>query len=206
MGGWGSGRQGGKPTADASLRIDLAWMLRNGLARVGDRIFGNLSWTCRGEPSGNISYNCDMHDPDGSFMELRFTVTDRRTGERRDYNQRIMLSYSVPHFGGKRWWMHCPVNGERVGKLYCPAGADTFASRTAWRLGYHSQRITDRDKPFEALFRLQSKLGCREGWEQPIRRPKGMWRKTYARLESRYWQLDAQCGATMMAALRSIRR
>jgi len=66
-----------------------------------------------------------------------------------------MLSDSDPHFGGKRWWMHCPINGDLVGKLYCPNGAHTFASRTAWRLDYNSQRIAGRGNPFEALFRLR---------------------------------------------------
>lgn len=205
MGGFGSGRRYGRPVADSAMRIDFAWMLREGLAVPNQVRTGNLHWTRNGEPSGNISYTCDMRDLDAARLELRFTVTQRLTGETRDYVQQVMLSYSVPHFGGKRWWMHCPVNGERVGKLYCPIGSETFASRTAYKIGYQSQRSAKRDKPFEALFRLQKRLGCREGWEQPIRRPKGMWRRTYVRLEQRYWQLDRQCGSEMMGLVEQLR-
>jgi hypothetical protein len=201
MGGYGSGRQYGRPTADASKRIDIAWMVRTGLAVPGRSITGRLSWTSRGEPAGNISYTCDMRDLENAALELRFTVTRSSTGEKKDYVQRVTLTYSLPHFGGRRWWMYCPINGERVGKLYCPNGGDIFASRSAWRLGYHSQRITDRDRPFEALFRLQKRLGCSQGWEMPIRRPKGMWRKTYERLEREYLHLDRLCGLQMMAVL-----
>jgi hypothetical protein len=201
MGGYGSGRYGGRPTTAESLRVELDWMLRNKRAITGKLVWGNLSWTSRGEPSGNISYTCDMRDPEQSFLELRFTVTDRWSGEKTDYKQHVPLTYTVPSFGGRRWWMVCPANGTRVGKLYCPPGGHTFASRTAWRLAYHSQRITDRDKPFEALFRLQRRLGCQEGWEQPIRRPKGMWQRTFDRHWQQYLELDAACAVQMMAVI-----
>ena len=102
--------------------------------------------------------------------------------------------------------MHCPAKGHRVGKLYMPAGGDQFASRKAWRLGYSSQRATERDRPFDALFRLQRRLGCAEGWEMPIKRPKGMWHRTFARLEERYWRLDELCAVQMMALTARLRR
>jgi hypothetical protein len=206
MGGWNSGRSGGRPVADTALRVELLWMLRTGKAVVGHWRVGSLAWTCQGEPSGNISYSCDMRDPDNAWMELRFTVTTRSTGEKRDYVQRVRLSYTVPHFGGRRWWMHCPANGSRVVKLYCPRGADEFASREAWRLGYQSQRNSSSDKVFERLFRLQRKVGGEQGWGAgPGRRPKGMWHRTYERHFERYLELDSQCGLEgerMLGALR----
>lgn len=205
MGGWGSGRQGGRPTADSALFVEIGWMLRTGRAEEGRCLSGRLSWTCRGEPSGTINYTCDMRDLHDAHLELRFTVTTRSTGDKRDYVQRVPLSYTVPHYGGRRWWMHCPVNGSRVGKLYVPAGGDIFASRTAWRLGYHSQRSTHRDRPFEALFRLQKKLGGKEGWEAGLYRPKGMWRLTYERHWQRYLELDAICAAEMMGVMSRLR-
>lgn len=176
-------------------------MIRKGLAVPGGWRAGKLQWTSRGEPSGDVSYSCDMIHPEFSVLELRFTVSKPATGESQKHTQRIRLSYTVPKFGGKRWWMHCPVNGERVGKLYVPPGGDIFASRKAWGIGYRSQRIPDMEKPFEALFRLQRRLGCEEGWEMPIRRPKGMHHRTYAKLEDRYWQLDQECAIEMAGVL-----
>ena len=206
MGGYGSGRQYGRPLADSSLRIDIAWMLRSGFASDGFEQTGTLSWSCRGDPAGNISYTANMRDPENASLELRFTTTRHSGGEKVDHVQGVPLSYTEPNFGGRRWWMHCPANGSRVGKLYCPMGAETFASRTAYRIGYYSQRIGARDKPFEALFRLQKRLGCKEGWEMPIRRPKGMWCRTYARLEQQYWDLDRECSAQMMAVVGRLQR
>jgi|694.fasta_scaffold151398_3 hypothetical protein len=203
MGGYGSGQRYGRPTADESRRIDIAWMIRKGLALPGAIRGGTLSWSRGDQPSGRISYTADMFDPDHSRLVLQYTITER--GEVQEYTQRIALSYTVPPYGGKRWWMHCPVNGQRVGKLYMPPGANSFASRTALRLGYQSQRNAPRDAAFERLFRLQKKLGCPQGWEMPIRRPKGMHWRTYQRLEDEYWYLDALCAAEMMRAIGILR-
>lgn len=196
MGGYGSGRQGGRPTADASRRIDIAWMLRRGLARDGGEIAGTLTWNCGGQPSGSISYRADMRSPDHARLLLHYT---RGEGEDREkVKQKVPLTFTEPHFGGRRWWMICPYRGHRVGKLYLPPFGDRFASRKAWRLGYHSQRIADRDKPFEALFRIQKKLGCEQGWGNWISRPKGMHHKTFERYLDEFEYLDGLCGVEMM--------
>ena len=42
MGGWGSGRYGGRPTVDASLRIELPHLRRTGYFKVGHRVSGVL--------------------------------------------------------------------------------------------------------------------------------------------------------------------
>lgn len=197
MGGWGSGRYGGSPTADASLRIDLAWMLRTGRAREGQHISGSLHWTCGGEPSGSISYQAIMHEPGLERLELSYM---RDSGDQREQvRQTVRLCFTVPHYGGKRWWMQCPYRNIRVGKLYLPPGGGRFASRQAWRLGYQCQRDATRDRPFERLFRLQKKLGCDQGWEAGLIRPKGMWRRTFDQHMERYWELDAECAVEMQA-------
>lgn len=200
MGGYGSGRQNGRPIAEHCLKIDLVWLLRKGFAIPGGLRSGQLHWSCNGEPHGNITYSCDMTDPERGELVLRFTTGASR-GDPKDHVQRIRLSYTVPKLGGKRWWMHCPVNGARVVKLYVPPGGDIFASRKAWRIGYQCQRAASHDRPFEALFKLQRRLGCTEGWEMPIYRPKGMHHRTFAKLLDRYWQLDRQCGIEMAGVL-----
>ncbi len=197
MGGYGSGRYGGRPIAEHCLRIDLTWMLRTGRACEGSEISGTLHWTCGGSPSGSISYRAVMNQPGEERLVLNYTRGSGDDAEK--VLQSVYLCHTTPNYGGKRWWMICPYHGIRVGKLYLPPGGDRFASRQAWRLGYQSQRDAPRDRPFERLFRIQKKLGCETGWEAGIRRPKGMWHRTYERLEDRYWELDAECAAQMMA-------
>jgi hypothetical protein len=197
MGGWGSGRQYGAPVAEECLRVDLPWMLRNGRAVPGLHRGGTLSWNCGGEPSGSISYQANLIDPDNASLILTYK---RGTGsEAEEVRQEILLTCTKPNYGGRRWWMICPYRGHRVSILYKPGNGDRFASRKAWRVQYKSQRIANRDKPFEALYRIQKRLGCQEGWELPIRRPKGMWHRTYAKLEDRFYQLNDECTLHMMA-------
>ena len=195
MGGWGSGRHGGRPTADMSKKIDLAWMIRTGKAVPGQWISGSLSWSCGGQPAGSISYSANMEDAHASTLKLSFS---RGTENDREHvEQNVCLVFTHPNYGGRRWWMVCPFKGIRVGKLYLPNGGDRFASRQAWRLAYQSQRVAYRDRPFEQLFRLQRKLGCEPGFENFIRRPKGMWNRTFERHLERFEELDAQCAAEL---------
>lgn len=195
MGGFGSGRTGGRPTANASKGIDLAWMIRTGRAKPGQWLSGGLSWHCGGSPSGSIDYVANMEDPADSYLRLMFW---RREGSDREHVEQVVrLVFTEPNYGGRRWWMICPYSGRRAAKLYLPAGGDRFASRRAWKLGYHSQRVARRDRPFEKLYRLQRKLGSEQGWEAPLRRPKGMWRRTYERHLERYYEIDDECAVEM---------
>lgn len=195
MGGFGSGRTGGRPTADASRRIDLAWLIRTGRAVPGSLRYGSLSWNIGGEPAGSISYEADMRDLDAP--ELRLSFTRGSEPDREHVRQTVRLTWTRPHYGGRRWWFTCPYSGRRAGKLYLPPWGDRFAGRAAWRLGYQSQRVEHSQRPFDAMFRLQKKLGCNEGYDGGLFRPKGMHRRTFERHLDRYLELDAQCAVTM---------
>lgn len=202
MGGYNSGRWGGRPTADMSKRIDIAWMIRTGWARPGQLVRGTLSWNCGGEPAGSIGYEADMREPYDS--ELRLSYTRGSGPEREHVKQNVRLVFTEPHYGGRRWWMVCPYRGNRCGKLYLPNGGDRFAGRKAWRLGYRSQRVAPRDRAFEKLFRLQKKLGSPQGWEAGLLRPKGMWNRTFERHFEEYLHLDEQCAVEMMMVMRRL--
>lgn len=181
MGGYGSGRTGGRPVADRCYRIDIAWMIRTERAMAGCLIRGVLNWTCGGEPSGSISYEADMADPDNARLVLDYTRGSG--GDAEKVHQVVELTFSEPYYGGRRWWMICPYGGGRCGKLYLPDNGDRFASRKAWRLGYQSQRVVKRDRSFEALFRLQKWLGGEQGWETGLwPRPGDMRRHNYERM------------------------
>lgn len=186
------------------MRIDLGWMIRAGLAMPGRDKTGTLNWTYDGDPAGSLSYEARMADADNARLVLTFTR--KMDGKPDDVRQEIRLVCTRPHFGGQRWWMICPYQGHRIGKLYLPNGAGRFASRTAWRVGYRSQQSASRDRPFDRLNRLQRRLGCREGYDALIKRPKGMWHRTHERHEARYRELSRACDSEMMAALEILRQ
>lgn len=179
MGGWNSGRSGGGPTADASLKLDLAWMFRSGFARDGENRSGTINWTRNGKPSGSIGFSAMMAQPGAERLELSYARGSNANPA--SVRQTIRLCYTVPNYGGRRWWMRCPILTTRVGKLYLPAGADRFASREAWKLSYECQREAAADRALERLFRLQAKLGCAPGLSRTPTRPKGMRHTTFAR-------------------------
>lgn len=202
MGGCGSGRHGGRPTADASSRIDLAWMFRRGFAKDGEHRRGTLSWSRRGEEVASISYQSIMDEPGEERLELSYW---RGSGDDREHvEQTVYLCYTVPQYGGKRWWMLCPFSHIRVAKLYYPPGGDRFASRHAWRLGYYIQRVAKNERACERLFALQKKLGCDQGLGAFPRRPKGMWRRTYERHMNQFWELEEAAEAEFPIGLADI--
>lgn len=186
-------RQHGRPTVEAGLTVDIQLMLRRGWMRDGSRdLGGSLDWSRRGERFASIGYSYDTSDPDHAWLSLNYTLAPYR-GEPEHVEQRVTLTATQPNFGGRRWWMICPFSGCRVAKLHLPPGGDRFASRKAWRLGYQSQRMSRRARNLEHLFRLQRKLGCKEGFGNFVSRPKGMWRRTYDRYFEEFLLLQHRC-------------
>jgi hypothetical protein len=181
-------------------------MIRTERVMPGQHIRSSLYWTRGGEPSGSISYEAIMSEPGNERLILTYT---RGSGaDKESVRQEVLLESTQPHYGGKRWWMVCPYRGGRCAKLFLPSNGDRFASRKAWRLQYTSQRAAWHDKPFERLNRLQRKLGCREGYDEWLYRPKGMWHRTFARHEAKFEEIHSQCDyiwAGMISRLDGIR-
>jgi hypothetical protein len=186
MGGFGSGRRFGRPTVEESLVIDLAWMLREGLAKPGANVAGHLTWSSWHRPIMQLEYKALMATQGSERLEI--------SGREVQAHQVVKLSYTTPNFGGKRWWMLCPYRGSLANKLYLPPGGDQFASRQVHRLSYRSERATALDRALERMIALQARLGCsKEIGAFPVR-PKGMWSKTFECHLQRYRDLRAAVG------------
>lgn len=203
MGGLGSGNHTGRLTANMCQSIDVAAMIRQERLVPGCLTYGGLSWNCGGSPAGAISYQGDMTDAFNATLVLSYSIS--RRGERQDVRQEVRLSFTEPNYGGRRWWMHCPITGRRVRKLYKPLGGDRFACRQAWRLVYQSQHDAHGDRNFEKLFRLQRKLGSEQGYDMGLRRPKGMWKRTFDRHWDEYERLTDHCSVEMMRLIGLLR-
>ena len=146
---------------------------------------GSIVWTnSYGEHVSVIGYEAHLGSERGR-VRLRYTST-LWGGEKRDSDYVIHLITTPQPFGGWRWWFVCPHTGRRVAKLYMPPGAVTFCSRRTYRLAYRSQREAPHDRALRRAFKLQARLGNRDGaaddWPP---RPKGMRHATYNRLVDR---------------------
>src|SRR5919199_4326510 len=143
MGGYGSGRRGGYPTSEATASYVLSarTLLTRLKLRPGMRGTGTIHF---GEDRFPVELTIDtMAEP---HLELAHATRDgRRPGDER-VRYRVPLLWTVPTYGGRRWWFQCPRTGRKVAKLYLPNGGWRFWSRQAYQLGYACQRETELDR------------------------------------------------------------
>jgi hypothetical protein len=186
MGGYGSGRSRGRPTVEDSLTLDLWSLAKTGWLKPGARVSGTLRWTTvnTGREIASIGFQSHLGEDNG-YVQLHWTSTDRRTGETRQCETRIALTTSPQPFGGRRWFFICPRTGGSATKLHLPSGANTFACRKAYRLGYRSQRESPRDRSLSRAFALRGKIGGKGGIGDYIPKPKGMYGRTFERFMER---------------------
>ena len=182
MGGYGSGRSGGRPTVEDGLTLNLNKLIRERTFCPNQERSGSIVWTnsVTGERTAWISYRATLEEEHGR-VRLTYTSTHPWSGATHRSDYWIALTTTPQPFGGRRWWFICPKRGDLVAKLYLPPGAFTFASRRAYRLAYRSQRVSPSDRAINRAFKLRRKLGSDGGIGARIRRPKGMHRRTFAR-------------------------
>ena len=103
----------------------------------------------------------------------------------------IPLEWTVPAYGGLRWWFQCPSTRRRCCKLYLPNGGRRFLSRQAYRLRYACQVQTRLARLQRQCMKLNRALGGDGGHDWIPERPKRMWRRTYERLADKLdWYID----------------
>ena len=192
MGSVFSGRHSGKPVVEDCLKLDLAWLMRLGPISDGQAGSGEVRWSIGGAIVGSMQFRLDLCDIASACLLLDYRPGPSGGGGK-VIRQTIRLAVTPQPFGGRRWWMRCPVTGGRGRVLYLPPGGDGFASRGAWGLAYASERLSPYDRPFEKLFRLQRKLKCPQSWATVPLRPKGMWWRTYGQSMARFEALDGAC-------------
>src|SRR5689334_10324764 len=123
MGGYNSGRYGGRPTVASGPTLDPYKLIRDPPLRAGASSRGSMPWTCSisGERVGSIGYLAIL-DAERGRMRLRYT-TARWDGTQHDSAHWVWLATTPQPFGGRRWWFVCPRTGALVAKLHLPAGA-----------------------------------------------------------------------------------
>jgi hypothetical protein len=178
VGGYGSGRQDGRVKTDEVPSLDVRRLHREGALEVGKQTL--WTWWLGGEETLSIRLLAQSHQ-----VVLRHGA--RVDGKERTVEYPIGIEKTPCHFGGTRTWFRCPSPrcGRRVAVLY---QGRFFACRHCQRLVYASQS----ERREERLDRKADKLRERLGWDGDLRRrPRGMRRRTYERLRTRYSELVA---------------
>jgi hypothetical protein len=199
MGGYGSGRSGGRPTVEDGLTLNLNKLIRERTFCPNQERSGSIVWTnsVTGERTAWISYRATLGEEHGR-VRLTYTSAHPWSGATHRSDYWIALTTTPQPFGGRRWWFICPKRGDLVAKLHLPPGATTFASRRAYRLTYKSQRESPNDRAISRAFKLRRKLGSDGGIGARIRKPKGMRWRTFAREMAKVEAAESICDANLI--------
>lgn len=185
-GGW-------RPHIEGALVLNIGCLIRFGALRDGAR--GSLTWRdSYGDERGGISYATVMQTDSGA-LTLLYSLPDRETDDRKSIQCFIRLSSLPLHYGGRRWYMHCPYTGRRALKLYKFSGIEQFCHRTAIRPlpTYASQRVSGINRVIEQRWAIRRKLGDKVSdlFGEPMR-PKWIRWRTYERYAARDAELSAR--------------
>lgn len=192
-------RLGTKTTVEDCLTLSLK-TLKDDLGRLftEDRsaLWGSVRWS---PGNANITRILERR---GELVTLRLMYTTTRpSGEKIENDYRVRMTYTVPNYGGRRWWFICPLSiggkacGRRVGKLYNPPGALYFGCRHCYGLTYESTRESDLDRARRRLERAWYKLGKPQAsgrglWGALPSKPRYMHWETYDRLITQVQRLE----------------
>jgi hypothetical protein len=177
MGGPGSGRHDGvkKRRVESCIALDVNELRRAGALVPGT--CGTLSWQCDSGAGASLTFRAEAGTFILSYFEHGVMI-----------EQRIALAHSPATSGGTRVYFVCPDSdcGRRVSKLYLARGA--LRCRHCQGLAYECQSEDRQRRARRRADKRRARLGShrwRPGALPIITRPKGMWAKTFARLQER---------------------
>ena len=196
MGGYGSGRSGGRPTVEScAFVLDINHLRRSGCLVPEATSESQITWSGEdGTARLTVALQARLGQHNGT-LTLAYERADYWTDRLHQIETTISLVATAQPLGGHRWWFVCPKTGRHVTKLYLPLGALRFSSRHAYRLAYQSQRETPSGRALHRAFKLRRRLGSNGGIGERIRRPKGMRRKTFEREMAKVEDAESICDA-----------
>lgn len=180
MGGFGSGKHGGKDTTNNYRSLDVRKLQRERMLTPGHAF--QWQWTRDGKEVASIHMQ----------IEVNCVILDYRTrsngGDWQPMEYPVYLEWTGCNYGGQRAWFLCPATGcgRRVAKLFM-GGSGIFACRHCYRLAYASQRENGDSRATRRADKIRERLG----WEPGIlngrgRKPKGMHWRTFDRLSAEH--------------------
>lgn len=180
-GGW-------RPHIESALCLSLPRLLEIRQVVPGCTTGGVLQWSRDGECIASVRFRAVLGDTSGTL-----SLSYQADGRAEDCT--IRLSTVPNHYGGRNWFLHCPVSGRRARKLYKWSGLPDFRHREAVRPRptYASQRDSGYDRINRQRWALRHKMG--DQWSdlfgEPLK-PKWMRRHTFERYAARDAELEAR--------------
>ena len=176
MGGYGSGWRSTKPKIEDCNSLDANQLNRDGCLKSG--WCGTTTWSRNGVKTSSIG----MH---ATADYLHIGYSSKQHGS---LIQPIPIERLLCRFGGSRAYFRCKCS-KRVVKLYL-AGKH-FLCRHCHRLPYSSKNESQLDRAIRHRNKQRRRLSGNIGLEASMaQKPKGMWWRTYQRLQERVYEAE----------------
>jgi len=139
-----------RQSTEQSNALHISWLKKQG-ALSGGFSSGGITWTSVGGDKSSIGYSIEIGENENSII-LRYTQTDRWSGEKSDLDYKIQLVSTPCNYGGKRYWFICPLSkngkycGRRVGVLYLIG--KYYGCRHCGNIAYQAQSEGKRFRSF----------------------------------------------------------
>ena len=165
---------GSRTTCESCRSIDVRRWHREGWLERG-QIFSS-TWSRDGEPTGSISVRSEL-----DAVILSYRARTSWAVEWEPIEQRVPITWTDCHFGGRRPWFVCTICRRRVAVLY--AAGELFACRSCYGLAYESQQQDPPDRSLLKAQKIRMRLGG-SGCPADLfpDKPKGMHWRTYDRM------------------------
>jgi hypothetical protein len=176
MGGYGSGRRSDKPKIEECNSIDTNQLNRDGCFKIGWN--GTMSWSRNGKKFSSIRMRATA-----DYLYLSYCTDEYGT-----VSQSVTIERLPCRFGGSRAYFRCMCN-KRVVKLY--ADGKHFRCRHCYHLPYSSKNESHWDRALRQRNKRRRRLSRNVGLEAYMtQKPKGMWWRTYQRLQERAYEAE----------------
>lgn len=181
-GGW-------RPHIESALCLSLPRLLKQRQLLPQCITSGSLHWRDGwGDEVASVGFRADLSESSGTL-----TLGYRTNGQG---EQCVIRLSTIPnHYGGRNWFMHCPVTGRRARKLYKWNGLPHFRHWDAVRPRptYASQRVGGHDRILSQRWALRRRMGdnLSDLFGEPCK-PKWMRWRTFERYAARDAELEAR--------------
>ena len=150
MGGYGSGRTGGKMLTSQMLALDVRTLYSIGLVENLRRLQSKRQLESRDE-SGKVHIRVNAQHMSLNYFYIGYS------GECLLINILIKFDWTSCYFGGRRLWFLCPKCRRRVAILY---GGKNFYCRICRNLAYPSENEKKPNRLLRKANKIKKCLEC----------------------------------------------
>ena len=175
---------GARTACESCKSIDVRRWHRDGRF-AADQYF-TCSWSRFGSDAGSIKVSAER-----DAVVLTYQTRHCLAAEWKPINQRVPITWTDCHFGGRRPWFICSAYsdgqycGRRVAVLY--GAGSYFACRHCYGLAYETQQQSARWRGFAKAQKIRMRLDGSVNLLEPFpEKPPHMHSRTYERLRRVY--------------------